>query len=80
MVEIKTEYPVKIGDEIKNNLIKHYAEDELGNRYYIKQVETGRIYEDAIDLYPCKYTYIVTTDTIKKDIVSNELLEEENDG
>lgn len=24
---------------------------------YIKQIETGALYEDAVDYIPCKYTY-----------------------
>ncbi len=24
---------------------------------YIKQLETGALYEDAVDVIPCKYTY-----------------------
>ena len=33
MIELKTEI-------LENNLIRHYAEDSLGNKYYIRQVET----------------------------------------
>jgi hypothetical protein len=64
MIELKTIY-------LENNLIKHYAEDSLGNRYYIKQVETGIEYEEAIDVIPCKYTYVVTDkkiEEIKEDV------------
>jgi hypothetical protein len=50
---------------LENNLIKHYAEDSLGNRYYIKQVETGIEYEEAIDVIPCRYTYVVTDKKIE---------------
>lgn len=66
MVEIKEQYPYI--DEFGNprySLIKHWAEDELGNKYYIKQVETGRIYETATDVYPCKYSYEVTNEQIE---------------
>lgn len=24
---------------------------------YIRQIETGALYEDAVDVIPCKYTY-----------------------
>ena len=60
MVELKTEI-------IDEKFIKHYAEDEQGNKYYIKQVETGIEYEEAIDVLPCKYTYIVTDKKIEEE-------------
>lgn len=62
MIEIKTQYPyVDNKGEKKWNLIKYYAEDENGNRYYIKQVETEiDDYTEAIDVYPSKYTYEAT--------------------
>lgn len=48
---IKTEYPYNDNP----NLIRHYAEG-----FKIRQIETGIIYDEAVDLYPCKYTYEVT--------------------
>ena len=33
--------------------IRHYSDENLK----IRQIETGRIYDDAVDRYPCKYTY-----------------------
>lgn len=59
MIELKIEI-------LDNNFIKHYAEDSLGNKYYIKQVETGIIYEEAIDIIPCRYTYVVTDKKIEE--------------
>ena len=56
MIEIKTVYPY-----IDNNsLVYHYAEDETGKRFCIKQLETDLIYAEAVDVYPCRYTYEVT--------------------
>lgn len=67
MVEIKEQYPYidENGNEMQN-LIKHYAEDEYGNKYYIKQVETNRLFESAVDIYPCKYNYEITNDIIEE--------------
>ena len=53
MVELKTIYPFK-GD---SGLIKHYAEDENGVQYKLRQIETNEIYDEAVDVYPCAYTY-----------------------
>ena len=38
----------------RDNLIRHYSDDETKN---LLQVETGIVYEDAVDVYPCRYTY-----------------------
>lgn len=54
--------------------ILHYAEDENGKRYYIIQVETGIEYDEAVDLYPCIYTYVITNKPIEE---PKESIEEE---
>ena len=33
--------------------IRHYSDQQLK----IRQIETGRIYDDAVDRYPCQWTY-----------------------
>lgn len=61
MIEIKTEYPyIDDNGEKNSNIIKTYAEDENSVRYKIKQIETGIIYDEAVDIYPCRYTYVAT--------------------
>lgn len=52
---------------IDNKLIRHYAEDEQGVKYYIKQVETGNEYDIAIDIIPCRYTYVATNKVVQDD-------------
>lgn len=59
MIELKTEI-------INDKLIRHYAEDSQGNRYYIEQIETGVEYEEAVDVIPCRYTYVVTDKKIEE--------------
>lgn len=46
-------------EETADGRIRHYS--SVGK--YIKQEETGIIYEDAVDYIPCPYTY---TETNKK--------------
>jgi hypothetical protein len=58
MIELKSKI-------LNNTFIVHYAEDSQGNRYYIKQVETGIIYEEAVDVLPCRYRYVVTDKPIE---------------
>lgn len=51
MIELKTVYPLV--DEEGNilvGLIKTLAEDEEGRRYFIRQIETGVEYNEAIDV------------------------------
>ena len=36
-----------------DNLVKHYSDENK----LILQVETGVKYTEAVDVYPCRYTY-----------------------
>ena len=56
---LKTEYPYN-GNV---NLVRHYSDRGMK----IEQVETGIRYEDAVDVYPCRYTYIETDESISED-------------
>lgn len=42
-----------IKTEMVEDRIRHYSDS--GNM--IRQVETGNLYEDAVDVVPCPYTY-----------------------
>lgn len=55
MVELKSE-------KLDDRLVKFYAVDENGDKYYIKQVQTGIEYIEAVDLIenPNGYTYEIT--------------------
>lgn len=43
-----------------NDRIRHFSDEG----FYIKQVETGIVYEDAVDVIPCPYTYTETDELI----------------
>ncbi len=43
-----------------DNRVMHYSDLNV----HIKQVETGKIYENAVDVLPCEYTYEETDDPI----------------
>lgn len=67
MVELKLQKPyVDANGNIRENLEKHYAEDENGVRYYFMQVETGVEYAEAVDTVPCRYTYVATDKPIEE--------------
>ena len=45
--------------------IRHYSDQSLK----IRQIETGIVYDDAVDVLPCQYTYEETDDPIESDIM-----------
>ena len=66
MVEVKYQYPFIDTDGSSHyDLIKHWAEDSDGERYIIRQMETGDEYSEAIDIYPNLYTYVATDKPVK---------------
>lgn len=54
---------------LDNNLIRHYSDEN----FKIKQIETGIIYDEAIDVMPCRYTYEETN--IPRDDYDNDSTE-----
>lgn len=51
-------------------LVKHYSDQG----YLLQQVETGDKYSDPVDVVPCPYTYIETTEFAED---SEEISDEE---
>ena len=49
------------------NLIKHCSDAAM----YIRQKETGILYEEAIDVIPCQYTYEETNEHINSENFSD---------
>lgn len=50
--------------------IRHYSDEG----YKIRQIETGSIYDDAIDVVPCRYTYEETDIPVEDEIEADEAL------
>ena len=44
-----------------NDRIRHYSDRNMK----IRQVETGKLYEDAVDVIPCNFTYEETDEPIE---------------
>lgn len=42
-----------VEEKIQDTLVRHYSDQNLK----IRQVETGIIYDDAIDTIPCRFNY-----------------------
>lgn len=40
--------------------VRHYSDENLR----IRQIETGIVYDDAVDVIPCRYTYEETDEPI----------------
>ena len=71
-IQLKLQNPyIDANGNVRENLQIHYAEDEFGKRYYIKQVETGCEYEEAVDVVPCRYTYVATNKKIEDETATN---------
>ena len=67
MIELKVQRPFIDANGVERvNLEKHYAEDENGVKYKVKQLETGIIYDEAVDLVPCRYTYEATEEQVEQ--------------
>lgn len=59
--------------EMIGERILHYSDQGMK----IRQIETGKLYEDAIDVMPCQYTYEETDIPIpvdEEEIDDNEAL------
>ena len=50
-----------ISELIENNRIRHYSD----SGFRILQNETGIVYDDAVDVLPCRYTYSETDERIE---------------
>lgn len=57
---------------MENNLVRHYSDQ--GKR--IRQVETGAIYDEAVDVVPCRYTYSETEDLVETTDSANPFSEQ----
>lgn len=61
-----------IQTEMVEDRIRHYSDKDM----MIRQVETDILYEDAVDVMPCRYTYEETTQKIpQQELNSDEILE-----
>lgn len=59
-----------VSENLENNRIRHYSDSGMK----IRQVETGIVYDDAVDVLPCKYTYEETDEPVQlPEISENEV-------
>lgn len=50
-------------------LIRHYSTEGMK----LLQVETGMVYDEAIDIVPCKYTYEETDEHTEQDELADAI-------
>lgn len=50
-----------LSEQISEMCIRHYSDKNLK----IRQIETGIVYDDAVDVIPCAYTYEETDELIE---------------
>ena len=50
-----------VEQKINDTLVRHYSDVGL----MIKQVETGTLYSDAVDVVPCRYSYEETDSPVE---------------
>ena len=48
---------------LNERLVKHYSDKGVK----LMQVETGLVYDEAIDIIPCQYTYEETNERIESE-------------
>lgn len=67
------QYPYIDDNGVENeNFVRHYS--DAGKM--LIQVETGNEYEDAVDIFPCPYTYIEKEDEVEVEVVDEPIPEE----
>ena len=49
-----------VEEKLNEQLVRHYSDKGVK----LKQVETGLVYDEAIDMIPCLYTYEETDEII----------------
>ena len=61
---------MSIEEVLNETQVRHYSDKAVK----IRQIETGVVYEDAVDVRPCQYTYEETDEPIESDATPEELL------
>ena len=55
-------------ETLENDLIRHYSDEGK----HLKQVETGIIYDEAVDIATSEYTYEEVDDEENGSVIENE--------
>ena len=58
-----------VEEKFNERLIRRYSDRNVK----LKQVETGVLYDEAVDLIPCEYTYEETAIPIERDDLADAI-------
>jgi hypothetical protein len=58
-----------VEEKLNEQFVKHYSDKGVK----MKQVETGILYDDAIDVIPCRYTYEETAIPVERDDLADAI-------
>ena len=57
--------------QLNDRLVRHWASDsETGEEatHYLRQIETGILYSEAVDVVPFRYTYEATEAPVEREV------------
>lgn len=57
-----------VQEKINERLVRHYSDKGV----YIRQLQTGIEYSEAVDVIPCRYNYVETDKPIEQEQVEVE--------
>ena len=49
-------------EQVSEMCVRHYSDQG----FKLRQVETGELFDDAIDVIPCQFTYVETSEPAEK--------------
>lgn len=55
-------------EQVSETCVRHYSD----KGFKIRQLETNVIYDDAVDVIPCQFTYEETNEPIENNILDAE--------
>lgn len=58
-----------VEEKLNERLVRHYSDKNVK----LKQVETGVLYDEAVDLIPCEYTYEETEIPVEQDELADAI-------
>lgn len=58
-----------VEEKLNEQLVRHYSDKGMK----LKQVETGIVYDEAIDIIPCKFTYEETSEAVKQEELADAI-------
>lgn len=60
-----------VAENTADGRVRHWSDLDV----MIRQVETGRVYQDAVDRVPCRYTYEETDEPIPDELTVEDKAE-----